>query len=346
MSAEPPTYPQSARRQHREAFWTLVVGAPAGLSVLRLWVESGGELQTTLLLVSNVNPLNLGAALFATLAQVVTIVLIAIFAAGGILRATVEAAPSDARLRHHPPVLTRLAGAAPAWFVVASFALAVLTWPIIYLPLLVPAAVAAAQRPPWRLVARRWLAVAACLLALAGYGWLVTPAVRAAWDADEHLIALLLSVPPVVAFGVAGPLPSWFGEVFAAVVQPAIVVLAGFAVWSALQTPILPLVVTEVDTGGEIELLRGHVVSVDDVHVVLLQEQGGVRYLPTDAVGSTVICATPRELAAFTTRIRDYHVEDSLLSALGRHVRPRVEIDALCRVTEPVIRVPATDQPG
>ena len=40
MTADPPA---TARWEHREAFWTLVVGAPAGLSVLRLWVESGGR---------------------------------------------------------------------------------------------------------------------------------------------------------------------------------------------------------------------------------------------------------------------------------------------------------------
>jgi hypothetical protein len=339
MTADPPA---TARWEHREAFWTLVVGAPAGLSVLRLWVESGGDLQTTLLLVSNVGPLNLGAALFATVTQLVTVVLIAWFAIGGILRATAAADRPDGRLGSRPPGVARMTAAAPFWFVAATFLVAALTWKIIFLPLLVPAAVAAFQRPPWRLFHQPGVGMGFCVAALAGYLWLVGPAVRAAWAADERLVALLLALPPVVAGGVAGPLPGWFGRIFAAAAPPAIVGLVVLAVWSALQTPILPLVVTEVGTEEGTELLRGHVVSVDDVHLVLLQQQGGVRYVPTADVRSTVICSTPQELPAFTTRVRDYHVEDSLLVAMGRRVRPRVEIDPLCRITEPTSGIPPT----
>jgi hypothetical protein len=331
MTADPSA---TSWRESREAFWTLVVGAPAGLSVLRLWVESGGELQTTLLLVSNVGPLNLGAALFATVTQLVTVVLVACFAAGGIVRATAAAAGPDSRLRTRPPMVARMTAAAPSWFVAAAFLVAALTWKIIFLPLLVPAAVAAFQRPPWRLLDQPVAGVGFCLAAAAGYFWLVGPAIGAAWTAQERVIAVLLAVPPLVAFGVAGPLPGWFGLTFATVAQPAILGLVVLAVWSALQTPILPLVVTEVGTDEGTELLRGHVVSVDDVHMVLLQQQGGVRYVPTGDVRSTVMCATPQELPAFTTRVRDYHVEDSLLIAIGRRVRPAVQIDPLCRITE------------
>jgi hypothetical protein len=31
--------------------------------------------------------------------------------------------------------------------------------------------------------------------------------------------------------------------------------------------------------------------------------------------------------------LRDFHIEDSLLSGLGRHVRPSAQIDPYCRVT-------------
>lgn len=350
MSPDPA---RAARSEHREAFWTLVVGVPAALSVLRLWVESGGELQTTLLLVSNVGPLNLGAALFATLTQLATIVLVALFATGGILRAAVDGAPEGSRLRAHPPLAARIAAAAPPWFVVATFVLAILTWKIFYLPLLVPAAVAASQRQPWRLHDRWPVGVGFCLLALAGYYWLVGPAVGDAWAGGEWLIALLLVVPPLVALGIAGPMPDWFARIFSVVAQPAIAGLATLAMLSAVQTPILPLVVTEVPTsrptasapplnappptGGETEFLRGHIISIDDAYLIILREQGGIRYVPTKEVRSTVLCGTPEELPAFATRVRDYHVEDSLLSAMGRHVRPRVQVDPLCRIAGPVL---------
>ncbi|HET8658281.1 MAG TPA: hypothetical protein VFM55_04690 [Micromonosporaceae bacterium] len=330
---------RTARSEYREAFWTLAVGAPAALSVLRLWVESGGELQTTLLLVANVGPLNLSAALFATLTQLATIILVALFTTGAVLRAAVEGAPEGSRLRAHPPRVARVVAAAPPWFVVTTFILAVLTWKIYYLPLLVPAAVAVSQRQPWRLHDRWQIGVGVCLLALAGYYYLVGPAAWAAWTGGERLIALLFALSPLVACGIAGPAPDWFARVFSVVAQLAITGLATWAVLAAVQTPILPLVVTEVKTnaapgtGNEVEFLRGHIVSVDDVHLVLLRERGGIRYVPTDDVRSTVLCGTPEELPRFTTLVRGYHVEDSLLRAIGRRVRPQVQIDPLCRIT-------------
>jgi hypothetical protein len=331
--------PEAARvvgSEHREAFWTLVVGAPAALSVLRLWVESGGELQTTLLLVSNVGPLNLGAALFATITQLATIVLVALFTTGGILRASVASAPEGSRLRTHPPLVVRITSAAPPWFVVATFVLAVLTWKIFCLPLLVPAMVAASQRRPWRVHDRWPVGVGFCVAALAAYAWIVGPSVKTASGSGEWLIAVLLAVPPLVSCGIAGPMPHWFARIFSVVAQSAILGLASLALLSAIQTPILPLVVTELSTDNGREFVRGHVISVDDVYLILLREHGGIRYIPVKDVRSTVLCGTPQELPAFATRVRDYHVEDSLLSAMGRHVRPRVQIDPLCMITEPV----------
>lgn len=328
------------RSDHREAFWTLVVGAPAAFSVLRLWVESGGELQTTLLLVSNFGPLNLGAALFATVTQLATIVLVAVFAAGGVLRAAVAGAPPHSRLHRYPPLVARLAAAAPRWFVVATFTLALLTWEIMFLPLLVPAAVAAFQTPPWRWHDRRTVALAFCLPALALYFWLVGPDVRQAWIGGEQLIAVMLALPPLLAFGVAGPLPYWFARAFSVVALLSVVGLTALTGVYAVRTPILPLVVTEVNTEDGTVFIRGHVITTDDLYVVILQEHGGVQYVPLDNVKSTVLCGTPRELPTFATRVRDFHVEDSLLSASGRHVRPRVQIDPICRISDTTPQIP------
>jgi hypothetical protein len=323
----------AARSEHREAFWSLVVGAPAALSVLRLWVESGGQLQVTLLLVSNVNPLNLAAALFATTTHLVSGVLVALFAAAGILRATAGNAEPGSRLRTNPPLALRAADYAPRWFVAGAFVLAALTWKILYAPLLLPAAVAAFQRPAWRLL-RPPFAVAGLLAALGGYYWLVLPAVHHAAVTGEWQVGLLLAVPPLVAAGVAGPLPHPLARPFATAAHAGVALLAGLTLAAAVQTPVLPLVVTQVRTDDGPQYLRGSVISVDDVYLVLLQEHGGVRYLHTDTVESTVLCESPQQLPAFTTRVRDFHVEDSLLSAVGRHVRPRGAVDPLCRVDQ------------
>jgi hypothetical protein len=333
-------------RPGREAFWTLVVGLPAAFSVLRLWVESGGELQTTLLLVSNFGPLNLGAALFATVTRLVTIVLVALYAVGGVLRAAVSSAPEGSRLKDHPPFVARVYAVVPGWFVVATFVLALITWEILYLPLLVPAAVAAAQRPPWRMHDRWQVAVGLWAAALILYGWLVGPAVRDAWSGDERAVAALLALPPLVSFGVAGPLPEWFARVFAVAADVAIVVMVGLVGFSAAKAPILPLVVTEVSTDEGPEFIRGYVVTADDVYTIILQERGGVRYIANGDIEGRVLCGTPQELPTFETRVRDYHVEDSLLSASGRQVRPRTRIDPLCRIAVPNPPKPRDSSPG
>ncbi|HEX6685905.1 MAG TPA: hypothetical protein VF062_24225 [Candidatus Limnocylindrales bacterium] len=333
MSLDPP---RTARAEYREAFWTLAAGAPVVLSVLRLWVESGGELQTTLLLASNVPTLNLVAALFVTGTQTVTMLLIAVLTVGGILNATVRVAAPESRLRTHVPLVAKLAAAAPPWFVIAIFGLALLTWRIFYLPLLVPAAVAVMQRPLWRVHDRLPAAIAFCLAVLTAYGILIAPAVMNAWTGGERLIVLLLVAPPLVAFGIAGPLPVWFARIFSVAGQLAIVVLAVVTFQAALSTPILPMVVTELRAGeGSPEFIRGNVVYADDIYLVVLEEQGGVRYIPTGEIKSTVLCATPEDIPAFGTRVRGFHVEDSLLTALGRQVRPQVRVDPACRIAPP-----------
>jgi hypothetical protein len=346
-----PTRPNGNGRSAESsvAFWTLVVGTPTAFSVLRLWAEAGGELQTTLLLVSNVGPLNLVAALFATVTKPVTIALVAIFVVGGMLRATAESAPDGSLLKEHPPISARIEAVAPGWFIMGTFFLAVLTWEIYSLPLLAPAAVAASQVRPWRMHHSRLVAVVVSVGALALYWWLVGPAVLDAWLGGEQMIAGLLALPPLVAFGIAGPLPGWFARGFAIAAQAAILWLVVQVGLQAISTPILPVVVTEVKTADGSVPVRGHVISVDDLHTVILLEQGGVQYVNNGAVESMVLCATPQEIPAFATRVRDYHVEDSLLSALGRHLRPQVEIDPICRVSHlppprplrPVATVPA-----
>ncbi|MEV0152568.1 hypothetical protein AB0H57_02350 [Micromonospora sp. NPDC050686] len=104
------------------------------------------------------------------------------------------------------------------------------------------------------------------------------------------------------------------------------------SVLDKLSTPVLPLTVTTVESSpGVTEDIRGHVVTTDDVSMVLLQERGGVRYVPTDQVRAQVLCPSEEELPRHRLRIHDFHVEDSLLEGLGRRVRPVHRIDAACR---------------
>ncbi|TDC41994.1 hypothetical protein [Micromonospora sp. KC213] len=322
--------PDRAERRARasQSFWTAVVGVPAVFSVLRLGVEAGGELQTTLLLVANVGPVNLLAGFLTTAARLLSTGLVAVFALGAVLRVSVERMPPGIRR----PLFVRWMDIVPAWFVVASFLLALVTWPLLYLPLLIPAFVAAFQLTPARLHEQRIPRLLLLAALLAGYGWLLAPTLIEAGRQREVLALLLFVAPPVLALGVTGPLPAAVIRPLASVTEAAVLAMLVWAALPVISTPVLPLTVTTVEsTEGVTEDVRGHVVTVDDVNLVLLQERGGVRYLPVDRVRAQVLCPSEEELPRRQLRVRDMHVEDSLLEGLGRRVRPVHRIDAACR---------------
>ncbi|MFD0596883.1 hypothetical protein ACFQZ4_35340 [Catellatospora coxensis] len=73
-------------------------------------------------------------------------------------------------------------------------------------------------------------------------------------------------------------------------------------------------------------------ISTDDVNTVILQERGGVRYIDNDDIEARVLCPTAEELVRYRFWVREFHVEDSLLGALGRRVRPTTPVSAVCRI--------------
>ncbi|MDG4806668.1 hypothetical protein O7634_07840 [Micromonospora sp. WMMD1120] len=321
--------PAERRARASQSFWTAVVGVPAIFSVLRLGVEAGGELQTTLLLVANVGPVNLLAGFLTTAARLLSTGMVAVFALGAVLAVSADRLPAGSRRR---PLFARWADITPAWVVLASFLLALITWPLLYLPLLLPAFVAAFQLRPSRLhdqVIPRLLMIAALL---AGYAWLLLPTMREANKQDEWLVLTLIVVPPVLALFVAGPLPGLVIRPLASLTEVAVLVTLVWAAVPVISTPVLPLTVTTVGPeGGPTEDVRGHVVTTDDVNMVILQERGGVRYVPVGLVRAQVLCPSEEELPRHQLRIHDFHVEDSLLEGMGRRVRPVHRIDAACR---------------
>ncbi|MEU8423356.1 hypothetical protein AB0C15_21005 [Micromonospora sp. NPDC048835] len=323
--------PAERRARASQSFWTAVVGVPAIFSVLRLGVEAGGELQTTLLLVANVGTVNLLAGFLTTAARLLSTGLVAVFALGAVLAVSADRLPPGSRRR---PLFARWADITPAWVVLASFLLALITWPLLYLPLLLPAFVAAFQLRPGRLHERavpRLLLVGALL---AGYGWLMLPTMRdAVRQGDEWLVLALIVVPPLLALFIAGPLPGMVIRPLASVTEVAVLATLVWAAVPVISTPVLPLTVTTVGPeSGPTEDVRGHVVTTDDVNMVILQERGGVRYVPVGLVRAQVLCPSEEELPRHQLRIHDFHVEDSLLEGMGRRVRPVHRIDAACRI--------------
>ncbi|MDM4721306.1 hypothetical protein QTQ03_17475 [Micromonospora sp. WMMA1363] len=316
------------RARASQSFWTAVVGVPTIFSVLRLGVEAGGELQTTLLLVANVGPINLLAGFLTTTARLLSTALVAVFALGAVLAASVRNLPPGRRR----PLFARWTEVTPAWFVAGSFLMALVTWPLLYLPLLVPALAAAFQLWPGRLYERAAVRVMIVVAVFAAYLWLLVPTLRDAWRQEEALAIVLLVVAPLLALAIAGPLPGMVIRPLATVTQVAVLAMLVWVALPVISTPVLPLTVTTVGAAaGATENIRGHVVTTDDVNMVILQERGGVRYVPVDQVRGQVLCPTEEELPRHRLRVHDFHVEDSLLEGLGRRVRPVHRIDAACR---------------
>ncbi|MGC5050398.1 hypothetical protein ACLQ2S_02915 [Micromonospora sp. DT48] len=321
--------PAERRARASQSFWTAVVGVPAIFSVLRLGIEAGGELQTTLLLVANVGPVNLLAGFLTTAARLLSTVLVAVFALGGVLAAS-------GRQLGRQPLFARWAEIMPSWFVAASFLMALVTWPLLYLPLLLPAMAAAFQLRPERLHEHPVVRALIVVVVYAGYLWLLAPTLGEAWQQGEMLPIALLAVPPTLALFVAGPLPRMVVRALAPMTQLAVLMMLVWAALPVISTPVLPLTVTTVgepDATSAVatEEIRGHVVTTDDVNMVILQERGGVRYVPVDQVRGQVLCPSEEELPRYQLRIHDFHVEDSLLEGLGRRVRPVHRVDAACR---------------
>jgi hypothetical protein len=314
----------AAQRPDRQAFWSLVVAAPVVLSVLRLWIEAGGELQTTLLLVANVDPINLVAAFLVTASWLASSALVAVFAIGGVLCASPHRGVERT-------FFARWRADAPPWFTVGSFLVAALTWQILYLPSLMLAACAAFQITPWKRPVgwRLGLAVAG----LCGYGVTAWPTIDAAYHQGESLAVLLLVAPPLLALFIAGPVADFLVRPFALVAHAGVAALMLWAAVPFVTTPVLPLTVLVAgESGAPDSYVRGHVIFVDDVHTVVLRERGGVEYVPNTEIRAQVLCPSDEETPRFRLWVRAVHVEDSVLKGIGRTVRPTVREPPECRV--------------
>ncbi|MFG1924899.1 hypothetical protein [Cryptosporangium sp. NPDC048952] len=299
---------------------------PAALSLLRLWIEAGGQFQTTLLLVQNVNPVNLFATTFLVSMRLVTGVLVLAFALGGVLS---RSPGFEKRWLAHWTTRT------PPWLLVVVFALALATWQILYLPLLIPAFVLVAQATrEWRATrSRNRFAVLGVLLV--AYGAVVWPTWVDAYDQREYVVLGMLAAPPVLALGVGGRVPGWFAVPLTVVGPIAVLAFALAAAAATMTMPVLPLTVTTVNgTDGESTSIRGYVVGSDDELTAILQESGGVRYVHNDDVVTRVLCPAGPDVPVYRLRVHDLHIEDSLLEAWGRRVRPAPLDDATCRIRQ------------
>jgi hypothetical protein len=326
--------PAASHPNGSQAFWAIIVAVPAALSLLRVWIEAGGQLQTTLLIVGNVNTVNLFATMFLVGTRDATMALVSVFALGGLLGVSATAAQTAGRPLRRRPLFARWADATPLFVLVTTFVLAVMTWQILYLPLLLPAFVMTFQAVPSYRGFTTAERLAAYVVVLVAYGWLTWPTIVEAQRQREFAVLLLFVLPPLLVPLTAGAVPRNLTRLLAQVGQPATVFLGLWALLPALTAPILPLTVTTLSPPAEPSYsVRGYVINSDEQLTAILQERGGIRYVGNGDIVDRVLCPSAEELPVYRMWVRGLHVEDSLLEAWGRQRRPTPTIDAACRST-------------
>lgn len=310
-----PRPPAPGRSQHQ---WLLSVlpAFPLILLVLRLWYLSRQDLPTMLLLVQYVSPLGMVSALMITLIWAAPAAVLVLRLLGMLLLVSVRD-QADARRSLLAVTVLRM----PDWVVVLAALLAALTWQLRFLPVLVMLVVAilaltAEHRHPGHRRTLRIVTVgvpvAAALLT-----WLWTaPGVPAALAAGEPTTVVLLVLPPALGVLLTGPVPARAARLVTHWPAVAAALVAPFAVGAVfLRAPILPAAALETGpaAGGDRDVLRGHVIAVNDVTTTLLDRDGRVRFLVNSDVRSIVLCPEPAQVPAMVTEVRGWHVEVSVL---------------------------------
>jgi hypothetical protein len=319
------------RRGQANWLLPLLPAFPLILLVLRLWYLSRQDLNTMLLLVQYVSPLGLITALVITLIWAVPAVVLLLRAIGGLLLISARN-PLDAGRSQLAVSALRM----PDWVVMLAALLAGLTWQLRFLPALLMVllsiiGVTAWQRhPDDRLVLRILTLVVPAAAALATYAW-VGPGIVAAVRAGEAGTALLLGAPPLLAFGLTGPVPSWAAR--PAIHWPAVAaaLLAPFAIGAAfLRAPILPAVAVEYAAANQPpQVVRGQVITVDDTTTTLLDGVGHVQFLPNADIRSKVLCAQSGKPPESVVDVRRWQVEDSALEWVAP-ARREADTDPRC----------------
>jgi hypothetical protein len=285
------------------------------LLVLRLWYLSRQDLPTMLLLVQYVSPLGLLSALLITLMWTVPAVVLVLRALGTLLLISARSQSDATR-----SLLAVTALRMPDWVVVMAAVLAGITWQLRFLPVLLMLLLSimgltAWQRHPGDRTVLRIVTVAApAAAALSTWLWL-WPGIGTAVSRGETTTVLLLTVPPALALLLTGPVPvraarlaTHWPAVIAALVAPFVV----GAVF--LRAPILPAAAVEyaVD-GGPLQVLRGHVITVDDTTTTVLDQGGQVRFVPNGQVRSKTLCPEAAQVPASAVLVRGWPVEESVL---------------------------------
>lgn len=344
VGAEPPVTRSvitvGAGRPQPERAWllTLLPSFPIVLLVLRVWFLARQDVETMAMLLQSASPLGLVSALLVSLVW-----------AGPALPLGIRVCYLLHRVSggSERSWLTRVGARTPAWTSVPAIGLALLSWQLRFLPLLLltvavivrlePAVQRFGPVGPAVLPGRRAVLVPTVLAVLAG--WWLAPTVWAAVTGGEPVTAALVVLPLVLVPLLPGAVPIGFADrVLPLAAAVLLLVLPVFVGQRYLRAPVLPHVALEraVDGGGT-GVEQVSLVSLDDTYTTVL-DGSGVRFVPTKEVVTIALCSGVPTPPTSRLAAHGWEVERSVLAWMAP-TRSGLPVDPLC------LGAPQTGQP-
>jgi hypothetical protein len=283
-----------------------------------------------LLLVQYVSPLGMISALFITLLWAVPAVVLVLRSLGGMLLVS-ERGPGQASRS----LLAVTAQRMPDWVVVLAAMLGGITWQLRFLPVLVMLLVSILGLTAWqrhpddRLVLRIVAVGVPVATAVVLLLWMLPGIVDAIRRGEIGTTALLIA-PPLLATALTGPVPVRFARL--ATHWPAVIaaLIAPFVVGVVfLRAPILPTSAVEITAGKSVDVLRGQVITVDDMDTTILDHEGQVHFVRNNEVHSRTICPETAQAPSSAVEVRGWPVEDSVLEWVAP-TRRVTDVDPRC----------------
>jgi hypothetical protein len=143
----------------------------------------------------------------------------------------------------------------------------------------------------------------------------VWPGIVDAFGSGEASTGLMLAVPPVLGPLLAGPVPARAARL--ATHWPAVIaaMVAPFAIGVVfLRAPVLPNTAIEMaDDKGQVTVVRGQLIAVDDTSTTMLRSDGEVTFLANGQVRSKTLCPEPVRPPETTVVIRGWAAEEAAL---------------------------------
>ncbi|MFF5110825.1 hypothetical protein [Streptosporangium sp. NPDC000509] len=316
--------------RNQEWFLTLLPVFPIVLLVMRLWYASRQDTQTLLLLVQTISPLGLLSAVLLTTVWVLPVVVV-----GGRLLGTLYWI-STGRFSW----LVHSAQRLPGWVVVLAVAMGVCTWQLRFLPTLAMMSLAllgltVRERFPDHEELRTTFCYALPVIAAVLSYVMLWPAIVSAFTARDVATAILLTLPPVFAALLTGPVPEAPARVLTHGIAIGMAVFTPFLVGVVvMRAPILPLIAIQISVESPTakrpaEVVVGYMVASDDQMTTVLKRDGAVEFIQNDRLQSKVLCPDPGEVPRTWVNLHGWYVEQSVISWLAP-ASQRTSADSRC----------------